>query len=214
MQVKYATASKHFRVVAKRFNDKWHPQEIRSVFLRKFSIEAWKALSPEERGKHSLSTCKGCCEDYPCLSSAFPISVKRGMQQPKKIIALTKRDLSSPAALGGRVLKDLSTISTQFFNKTGQEVLAETPRSNLIQQPSVKESKEQRKVIGKEIKSRLTEEKGEIASSMVLENRMSWSTYDRIRKSEGMATPTRPHTKRKRRYNQLPEALEEEDVLH
>ena len=208
MQVKYATASKHFPVVAKRFNEKWHPQEMRSVFLRTFSIEAWKALSPEERGKHSLSSCKGCCEDHPCLSSAFPRSVKRGMLKPKKIIALTKRDLSSPAALGGRVLKELSTISTQLFNKTSQEVLVETPRSNLIEQPSVKESKKQRKVIEKEIKSRLTEEKSEIASSMVLENRMSWGMYDRIRKSEGMTTPTRPQAKRKRRYNQLPEALE------
>ena len=128
------------------------------------------------RAKHAVTSCKTCFENHPCLSSAFPGSVKRGMLEPKKIISLTKQDLSSPEALGGRVLKELSTISTQLFNKTGKEVLAETPRSNLIEKPSAKESKKQRMVIEREVKAILSADKSKIASNMVLENRMSWKT--------------------------------------
>ena len=32
MQVKYKTASKYFLAVTKRLNEKWHPQEMQSVF--------------------------------------------------------------------------------------------------------------------------------------------------------------------------------------
>ena len=37
---------------------------------------------------------------------------------------------------------------------------------------------------------------------------MSWKAYDRIRMIEGMITPKWPLATRKRKYNQLPEALE------
>ena len=43
---------------------------------------------------------------------------------------------------------------------------------------------------------------------MVLQNRMSWRTYDRIRKSEAMITPTRPPETRKRAYRNVCETLE------
>ena len=173
LQVKYTLASKHFVAVAKRFNDKWHPQEIRGVFLAKFNIEVWQSLSQEEKGRHTLSCCKACQQYHPDLTSVFPRSVKRGRKKTVRpyrgshTISLSKQDLSSPAALGGRVLKELTTISQQVFNKTGQEVLTETPRSSLKKSLSAKESKKQRKEIEKEIKNAIVTDKSEIASRIV-----------------------------------------------
>ena len=186
---------------------------MKDIFLMKFNIEAWKSLTQTEKDKHTLSCCKACQEEFPELENTFPRSAKCGKNkavQPHKCstISLSTQDLSSSAALGGRILKELTSISQQVFNKTGQEVLTETPRSNLIKRPSVKESRKQNKQIEREIKNAIAIHKGEVACSMVLQNRVSWKTYDRIRKSDGMTTPTRPPVTRKRKYHHLSETRE------
>ena len=63
---------------------------------------------------------------------AIPCTVSTGIQ-------LSKEDLSTPVALGRKVLRELNNISQQVFNRSGQEVLTETPRSKLIFKPTVKE---------------------------------------------------------------------------
>lgn len=226
LQVKYSTASKHFVTITRRFNAKWHHQETRTNYLVNFNREAWGSLSQTEKNRHTLSSCKACQEEFPQFVNAFPTLAKRGKKsvtKPKKIcptINLTERDLSSPAALGGCVLSELTSISQQLFNKTGQEILIETPRSNLTNKPTAKVSKKKRRDIEREIRNAIAIDKEEVASSLVLQNRISWNTYDRIRKSEAMTSPkqqaTTPVQGLKRKYHNLSETLEidKENLLH
>ena len=111
LQVNYVHASKRFVTISKRSNDKWHPQEKRDTFLSTFNTEVWQSLSQDQRDKHTLSDCKECQERYPDLSNAFPAGVRRGKKRVQKLpetIRLTKEDLSSPQALGSKVLRELT----------------------------------------------------------------------------------------------------------
>ena len=135
-------------------------------------------------------------------------------------ISLTKEDLSSPEALGNKVLKDLTNISQQTFNMSGQEVLIETPKSKLICKPTSKEDKKKKKQTEKEMRNAIAKEKEELACNLVFENRLSWRTYDKLRKTEGMTTPKRPAEtqvqRRKRKYCTLSQTLhiDKEKLLH
>ena len=141
MQVNYVLSSKRFVTISKRFNDKWQPQEEGDTYLCSFNTEAWQSLPQAE---YTLSECKECQERYADLSNVFPVGVRRGKtivdKAPKTCpsISITEEDLSSPAALGGKVLKELTNISQQIFS---QEILSEPPRSKLICKPTSKEEK-------------------------------------------------------------------------
>ena len=198
----------------------------KKTHLSSFNTEAWQSLSQTDRDKHTLSDCKECQERYAELSNAFPVGVRRGKTRVNNrpitcpTINLTKKDLSSPEALGSKVLKELTNISQQIFSKTGQEVLAETPRSKLICKPTAKVLKQKKKQTEKEIKNAIVKDKEELACDLVLQNRISWNTYDKIRKTEGMTTPKRPATTlvqcRKRKYRNLSGTLQidKDRLLH
>ncbi len=107
-------------------------------------------------------------------------------------ITFSKKDLSSPKHMGRKMLKDLNDITQQVFNKSGQEVLAEAPRSTLMLKSTTAERKQQRRKI-KQVRDTIQRDKEESASELVLQNRISWSAYDKIRKSEGLkSTRKRP----------------------
>lgn len=99
-------------------------------------------------------------------------------------IQLSDTDRSSPKSLGRKVLKDLTSISQQVFQKSTQEVLAETPRSQLILKQTKGERKKLRQKIDKQVRDQIQRDKTESESELVLQNRISWNVYDRIRKSE------------------------------
>ena len=115
------------------------------VYLSVFSMEAWKALPQEERKEHTLRECRACQEKFPELSKAFPAPTRRGKKAavvPSKnthSIQLSQHDLSSPKALGGKVLRELNNISQQAFLKSGEEVLVESPKSNIVLKPTANE---------------------------------------------------------------------------
>lgn len=83
-------------------------------------------------------------------------------------------------------------MSKELFNKTVQDVLTGTPKSKLMTKPTAKEDKKKRKEIENQITDSIAKDKAEIACSLVLQNRISWNTYDKMRKSEGLTTPRRP----------------------
>ena len=103
--------------ISKRFNDKWHPQENKDTYLSSFNTVVWQSLSQTDRDKHTLSDCKECQERYAELSNAFPVGVRQGKTRVNNrpitcpTINLTKKDLSSPEALGSKVLKELTSKS-------------------------------------------------------------------------------------------------------
>lgn len=93
----------------------------------------------------------------------------------------------------------------------------ESPNSNIILKPTVHEVKSKKRKIEKRVRDAIKHEKQEQASDFVLQNRMSWKTYDRLRKAEGLTTNVKrpaqnsinsePHTKR-RRHGNIPSTLD------
>ena len=71
----------------------------------------------------------------------------------------------------------------------------------------------------KEVRNAIVKDKEEVACDLVLQNRISWNTYDKMR-SEGMTTPKRPAAtpvpSRKRKYHNLSETLQidKDKLLH
>ena len=70
------------------------------------------------------------------------------------------------------------------------------------------------------MKNAIAKEKEELTCNFVLQNRLSWRTYDKLRKTEGMSTPKRPAESlvqcRKRKYRNLSQTLQidKENLLH
>ena len=69
---------------------------------------------------------------------------KSSAKAKKKLtISFTKRELSS-SEFGRKALKELNVICKQNFNKSIQDVITETPRSNLVHKSNSTERKKQR----------------------------------------------------------------------
>jgi hypothetical protein len=70
------------------------------------------------------------------------------------------------------------------------------------------------------MRNAIAKEKEELACNLVVENRSSWRTYDKLRKTEGMTTPKQPAEtqvqRRKRKYRTLFQTLhvDKEKLLH
>ena len=175
-------------------------------------------LSQEEKETHSVKQCKACREKYSVLTEVFPtprrrrktpVAVPRGPNTAT--IQLSEQDLSTPKALGRKVLRELNNISQEKFQKSGEEVIVETPKSHLTHKPTSRDQRKRRLKIEKNMKEVIAQEKEEQASDLVLQNRISWKTYDKLRKAEGLtATPKRPAQSRaqgepsqKKRYGNL-----------
>ena len=151
----------------------------------------------KKNNKSTLKECRACRERFPALSDAFPIRVgkrKKAIVVPKKsaTIELSLQDMSTPKALGRKVLRELNNISQERFQKTGEDVIIETPKSQLIRKPTSEERRKSKRKLEQTIKDAITEEKREQASDIVLQNRPSWSTYDRLRKAGLKETTKRP----------------------
>ena len=89
-----------------------------------------------------------------------------------------------------------------------KKVLSETPRSQICKKPTSNERKAEKRRLEREIRDDIQKEMDEHGAQIVMENRISWSAFNKIRKTEGLAsTPKRkrpdnseglPSTKRKR----------------
>lgn len=108
MQVRYNVASKRFTTISKRFNDKWCPQKKREEYLLTFNIEAWQTLSQEEKEKHTLSRTYQCFAKHGKKRVAIP-------RKASPSIHFSEEDLSTPVAMGSKVLRELNNISQQVF---------------------------------------------------------------------------------------------------
>ena len=217
----YSRASKKFPAICQNFNLRWHPAEKREEYLATFSVVSWLKLSPEEKQQHSLQSCKACGTQYQTLSSAFP---SKRIIKKKPVISFSGADLSSPKAFGRKALKELNGMTHEKFGKPIQEVLSETPRSQICKKPTSNERKAEKRRLEREIRDDIQKEMDEHGAQIVMENRISWSAFNKIRKTEGLAsTPKRkrpdnseglPSTKRKRhgcKPNNL--AINKEELL-
>ena len=160
-----------------------------------FSLSNWRELSEEEKSTHTIQNCTTCRENFAAYSAAFPTPKRRGKKPllpPKTAnIHLLEQDLSYPKTLGKKVLRELNTISQERFHTSGNNVLVETPKSNLAHKSTTQEKRKIKRTIERNMKNVIATQKENQASELVLQNRISWRTYDRLRKAEGLATSSR-----------------------
>ena len=189
LQVTHKIAATKFLPILRLFNKKWHPQEMRTAYITTFSLHNWKELSEEETNAHTVRNCTACYEKFATFSAAFPTPKRRGKKPllpPKTTnIQFLEQDLSSTNALGRKVLRELNTISQERFQTPGN---VETPKSNLAHKPTSHEKRKTKRTIERSMKNAIVKQKEEQASELVLQNRISWRTYDRLRKAEGLET--------------------------
>ena len=132
---------------------------MKEAYLSVFSIDAWKTLSQEERQKHTLKECKVCNEKFAILNNAFPAYVKRGKKPiavPKKVVQI----VSTPKALGRKVLRELDNLSQERFQKSGEDVLIDAPKSHLVRKPTPEDLRKSKRNIEKKIKESITKKEG------------------------------------------------------
>ena len=185
----YSLASRKFPIICQHFNRRWNTTEVREEYLTTFSVTAWKKLSPEEKRQHTLQKCKACETQFQVLSAAFPCKLGN---KKKPLIFFNKKDLLSPTRFGRKALQELNTLTEENFGKPIQDVLIDTPRSRLSKKPTSDERKRERRRVEREVRDDMQRDKDEHGDQLVMQNRISWNAYNRIRKTEGLAaTPKR-----------------------
>ena len=128
------------------------------------------------------------------FSNSFP-SPKRWGKKPIAIlkstatIELSEQDLCSSRSLGRKVLREINTIAQERFQKSGEAVLVETPKSHIVCKTTSEERRKSRQKLEKNMKYAISQQKEDQTSDLVLQNRISWRTYNKLRKAEGLTTP-------------------------
>ena len=206
-KVDYTTTIKKFPAICRRFNMKWTPKSARKDYLEVFSIGAWNQLSTEDKQKHTITNCTECSKNMPNIFNSFPSARK---QDTVPAINFSTQDLSNAKRFGKKVLRELNVLTNTHFSQPIQEVLVKTPKSKLEhRKDSATRQKEVRSIENKVKKDFENEMVGQDA---VLQNRLSWRQYDKIRQTTALTTtPKRsrddedeiPPAKRKRHGSNL-----------
>lgn len=138
------------------------------------------------------STVRICMKSHPILVKAFPgstyTSTNVHMNSQCTCISLSDSDVSSPRALGRKVLEEITPICQKQFNMSPQEVLQSAPKSQLIQKPSSVECQTKKRQLVREVKQAIRSEMDKTDVDNVMSNRISWSAFDRMRK-EALCSP-------------------------
>ena len=206
----YTTASKKFQSITKIFGKKWYPHGAREDLLTTFSPSRWESIDPQEKCQHILRGCKVCKDKYESHSYAFPLSSRPKKAAKPVQISFSPEDISTPKQFGSKLLNEANSIYKTHFQKSVQQVITETPRSRLTSKPRHIQRQSKRQIL-KDIKNSIESEMNTEGDMLVLQNRLSWSNFNRIRKSQGLSGTKRkrptendaeqPHTKRKHHHN-------------
>ncbi len=192
MQLSYVMATKKIPQIVRAFNQRWHPQCQRQSFLETFSLTAWTRRLHQEKQQHSLRNCTACCEKHLSLTRSFPDQPNLRLKDKLPTITFTKRDFSSQHAFGRKVLGELNAIGQEQFNVSAQQVLCNTPQSHLIHKPSSTERLSEKQKVVRSAKKSIQQAMDESGATTVMGNRISWKSFDRVRKAEKLTnTPSR-----------------------
>lgn len=93
--------------------------------------------------------------------------------------------------VGRQVLNKLGPVVEGKFGVSIQNVLTETPRSNLVIKPHSGEKQEERRKTQRECRDHIQGEYDKHAEEFVMRNRVSWSLFDKMRKTNLEDTPNR-----------------------
>jgi hypothetical protein len=65
--------NRHCNKIVEGWSKKWHPSENRSKYESTFSMANWKALTAQDKQKHSLACRQECCNEHQILQQSFPL---------------------------------------------------------------------------------------------------------------------------------------------
>ena len=94
-------------------------------------------------------------------------------------------------------MRELNEITHKRFGTPIQEVLSETPRSQVCKKSTSNERKIEKRRLEREMRDNIQKEMDEHGAQTVMENRISWNAFNQIRKAEGLTAAG----KRKLQYN-------------
>ena len=175
------TAKKRFPAINKVFNKKWHPDTAKKLYLTTYSTSNWQALPESEKQQHSLRECTACTASCGSLYNCFPSGKKATKENT---ITLTVEKNSAPEKVGKYVLSQLGSFVEKQTGASLQEILANTPKSNLTQKPSSNKKLDEKRKVEREFRKKIETEYEKMDTNLVMANRMSWNTYDKLRKNE------------------------------
>ena len=164
------------RALLKTFNWRWHPWEDKEQFIETFSIEKWNRLTTTQRDAESTV--------LNLLLHSLPIRRKQRQRQ----LPYHPRTWCNSAPWSHSVLHQLDIISQQHLGKTAQDV--STPRTQLFKNPGRTQHQESVGKIVKNVKQCIQDTMDKTSLTLVMANRMSWTTFDKMRKTS-LITPER-----------------------
>ena len=107
-------------------------------------------------------------------------------QDENTVPIYTGRD-STPKQVGNQLQTNkLGPVVERQFGFTIQEVLTQTPKSHIIQKPtSAQKLREKRKML-RQVRDQIQSEYDHNDESFVMQNRISWNLFDKMRKKWGI----------------------------
>lgn len=161
------------------------------------------------------------------LSQSFPAPRRTNKESKSPQISFSPDDMSTPRQFGSNYLKKPTQFAKHIFmQKSVQEVVGETTRSRLVLKPTSTKWLSQKRQILCEIMNIMSNEMNGKGDTLVLQNRLSWSRFDSVRKSQDLSGAQRkkptnendedPTTKRKHGCNaaKLTCMIDKDELLH
>lgn len=109
-----------------------------------------------------------------------------GTQANDHSITIAVNPQASIQQVGKEIIKKVGALVERQWGTSLQEVLTSTPKSGLIKKPTSIERLAQKRKIERDFRDEIEKEYKENDLVLVMGNRLSWSTYDKIRKSESL----------------------------
>ena len=187
-----------------------------------FSTHAWLKLDSAEKEAHALRGCCACSTLHESASQAFPISSESRKKAKSSAVSLSFNvdELSTPQTFGSALLAKGNEVCQAKFQKSVQNVLTQTPRSGMISKPNHRTRLFQRRNVLREIKNTVERDMHGDSDMVVLQNRISWDKFDRVRKTQGLSstqnseTTTTPSRKRKHGCNSQNINIDKDQLLN
>ena len=177
--------------------------------IAEFSPEAWSSLEETEKTQHTLRGCEVCKHKYAPFTHTFP-SACHSNQPYTPTITFSPEDMKTPENFGAQLLAESNKLTKATYQKSGQDVIHESPKSHLVRKPTNKQRKSEKRKVLRDVRNTMQDDMNKEADSLVLSNRISWTTYNKIRTTQGLERRPEsdgPVTK-KRKHGYLPTNLE------
>ncbi len=188
LQTDYMVAAKTFAAIDKMFLRKWSPPQNRVKYLQTFSEDAWQKLSAADQ-QHALTNCTACQTKHPDLTETFPSLRNQRKKKPTRlstpVIAVNPCKDMPPKEFAKQAVADLTTICQETYGCSFGEIIEQTT-SGLQKKVSPQERQQTKRKILRDTRNQMQDKMNDTASDMVLGNRISWRTYDKLRKTMGL----------------------------